>query len=429
MLPDIRQTDYLYDVPKLELASSDVSDLLHELKGFHEHFADCFLRSELRDNFFRYMAGQFSQLERKSIEPIAFAVEGGKVRAMQRFVSDAIWDEERIMEKYRSFVNEDIGHPDGAVIFDESCFVKKGDDSIGVARQYCGTIGKVDNCQVGVFAAYTSAHGYALIDKRLYIPEQWFSDDYNEKREKCKLPADSKFQTKPQLAAEMLKELAAKQQLPFRYVLADSVYATNPDFIEAVESLVGVSYLGQAPEDTLCWPKNPGVIEKKYKYRGQTQKKKVLAGSGKKPISFKVLAKCINDFFWYRRKVSEGTKGPIEYEFTKRRVVLAHQGLPSKTVWLLMRRTIGKEPKYSCFISNAPISTRLEKFVWLSGLRWSIEQCFGETKTELGMDQYEVRKFPGWHHHILTCMLAHFFLWHLKIRLGKKSTYHYSIAA
>lgn len=429
MLPDIRQTDYLYAVPKLELDRSDVSALLPDLKGFHEHFADCFRRSELRGNFFRYMAGQFSQLERKSIEPIAFAVEGGKVRAMQRFVSDAIWDDERIMAKYRSFVNEDIGHPDGAIIFDESGFVKKGDDSIGVARQYCGTIGKVDNCQVGVFAAYTSAHGYALIDKRLYIPEQWFSDDYSEKREKCKLPAESKFQTKPQLAAEMLKDFAAKQQIPFRYVLADSVYATNPDFIEAVESLVGVSYLGQAPEDTLCWPKQPGVVEKEYKFRGQTQTKKVLADSGKKPITFKALAKSINDFFWYRRKVSEGTKGPIEYEFTKRRVILAHKGLPSKTVWLLMRRTMDGEPQYSYFISNAPISTRLEKFVWLSGLRWSIEQCFGETKTELGMDQYEVRKFPGWHHHIMTCMLAHFFLWHLKIRLGKKSTCHYSVAA
>lgn len=429
MLPDIRQTDYLYAVPKFVLDRSDVSSLLVELKGFHENFTDCFRRSELRDNFFRYMAGQFSQLERKSIEPIAFAIEGGKVRAMQRFVSDAIWDDERIMDKYRSLVSEDIGHPDGALIFDESSFVKKGDDSIGVARQYCGTIGKVDNCQVGVFAAYTSAHGYALIDKRLYIPEQWFSDDYSVKREKCKLPAEIKFQTKPGLATKMLKDLTAKQQIPFRYVLADSIYATNPEFIEAVESLVGVTYLGQAPENTTCWPKQPAVVEKEYKYRGQTQTKKTLSDSAKQPMTFKTLANRINDFFWYRRKVSEGTKGPIEYEFTKRRVVLAHQGLPQKTVWLLIRRTMGDEPQYSYFISNAPISTRLEKFVWLSGLRWSIEQCFEETKTELGMDQYEVRKFLGWNHHVLTCMLAHYFLWHLKIRLGGKSTSHYSIAA
>jgi len=429
MLPEIRQSDYLYHVPKFELDRNDVSDFAQELKGFHEIFADCFLRSESRENFYRYMAGQFSQLERKSIEPIAIAMEGGKIRAMQRFVSDAPWDDEKIVHKHRSSVNEDFGHPDGAIIFDESGFVKKGDDSIGVGRQYCGTIGKVDNCQVGVFTAYTSHHGYALIDKRLYIPEQWFSDDYRERREKCGLPPEVTFKTKPQLAVEMLRDIAEQKQIPFRYVLADSVYATSPEFVEAVESLVGVTYLLQVPEDTLCWLRNPGTITKTYKYSGQVRTKKVLSDQAKDPISFKALAAGINNFFWYRRKVSEGAKGPIEYEFTKRRIVLSLQGLPKKTVWLLMRRTVGKEPQYSYFISNAPASVKLATLVWLSGLRWSVEQCFEETKTELGMDQYEVRKFQGWHHHILTCMLGHYFLWHLKIRLGKKSTSYYALAA
>jgi len=384
MLPDIRQQDYLYAVPKFELNRNDITDIALELKEFHENFMDCFQRTESRDNFYRYMAGQFAQLERKSIEPIAFAVEGGKVRAMQRFVSDAPWDDKKIIYKYRNFVNEDLGHPDGALIFDESGFMKKGDDSIGVSRQYCGTIGKVDNCQVGVFAAYTSSYGYALIDKRLYIPEKWFSDDYREKREKCKLPEEIKFKTKPQLAAEMLLDIAEQKQLPFRYILADSVYATSPEFIEAAESLIGVTYLVQMPEDTLCWYKQPTVIEKTYKYRGQKQTKKVLSEKAKKPISFKELANGINNFFWYRRKVSEGTKGPIEYEFTKRSIVLSNNGLPQKTVWLLIRRTLDKEPVYSFYISNAPRSARLNFFVWLSGLRWSIEQCFRETKTELG---------------------------------------------
>lgn len=199
MLPDIRQSDYQYAVPRFDLDRNDVVDLMSELKGFHENFSDCFQRTESRDNFYRYMSGQLCHLERKSIEPIAFAIEGGKVRAMQRFVSDAPWDEDKIMSKYRSLVNDDIGHPDGAVIFDESGFAKKGDDSIGVARQYSGNLGKVDNCQVGVFAAYTSPYGYSLIDKRLYIPEHWFSDDYSEKREKCLLPPEIKFQTNTQL--------------------------------------------------------------------------------------------------------------------------------------------------------------------------------------------------------------------------------------
>jgi len=189
------------------------------------------------------MAGQLSPTKRKSIEPIAFAIEGAKVRAMQRFVSDAPWDDEKIIYKHRSFVNEDLGHPDGAIIFDETGFVKKGDDSIGVGRQYCGTIGKVDNCQVGVFAAYTSAYGYSLVDKRLYIPKHCFSDDYKQNREKCKLPVETQFKTKPQLAAEMLLDLASQVQLPFRYILADSVYGTSPEFIEAAESLVGITYM------------------------------------------------------------------------------------------------------------------------------------------------------------------------------------------
>jgi SRSO17 transposase len=428
MLPDIRQSDFLYPVPRFELDRNDVFDLMSELKGFHENFTDCFQRSESRDNFYRYMSGQLCHLERKSIEPIAFAIEGAKVRAMQHFVSDVRWDEDKILFKYHGLVNDDIGHPDGAIIFDESGFAKKGDDSIGVARQYSGNLGKVDNCQVGVFAAYTSPYGYSLIDKRLYIPEKWFSDDYSERREKCLLPPEIKFQTKPQLAAEILRSIAEQKQLPFRYVLADSVYA-NSDFIEAVESLIGITYLLQVPEDTPCWLQKPMVIDKTYKYQGQKRSKKVLSSKAKNNIPVKTLAKSINGFFWYRRTVSEGTKGPIEYEFTKRRIVLSHQGLPQKTVWLLIRRTLDKDPQYSFYISNAPLSTRLGTFIWLSGLRWSIEQCFEETKTELGMDQYEVRKFTGWHHHILTSMLAHYFLWHLKVRLGKKSTCYYSLAA
>ena len=226
----------------------------------------------------------------------------------------------------------------------------------------------------------------------------------------------------------MLRNLSGEKLIPFKYVLADSIYA-SPEFIEAAESIVGVAYFIQVPENTPCWLQNPLTVEKKYNYRGQDRAKKVLSDKAKKPISVKALANSINDFFWYRRKVSEGTKGPIEYEFTKRRVVLSHHGLPKKTVWLVIRRTLNKDPEYSFYISNAPLSTRLKIFVWLSGLRWSIEQCFEETKTELGMDQYEVRKFPGWNHHILTCMLAHYFLWHLKIRLGKKSTSYYAIAA
>ena len=429
MLPVIRSNDYAYPVPKFDLGKRDIKGFMNELKGFHEQFAACFQRSESRDHFFNYMVGQFSDLERKSIEPIALAVIDGNVRALQRFVSDAPWDDDKIITKYRSFVNDDLGSPDGALIFDESSFVKKGQDSIGVARQYCGTIGKVDNCQVGVFAAYVSEHGYSLVDKRLFIPEQWFTDDYRIRREKCNLPENTIFKTKPELAVEMLKVIRSEKLLPFKYVLADSIYGISPEFIEAVEALPDTTYFVSVPKSTACWLKQPMTITKQYRWGGKTRTKTVVADTESEPITVGELAKNINDYFWYRRQVSEGTKGPIVYEFTRRRVVLSAAGLPQKTVWLLIRRTLDGDPKYSFFISNASASTRLKTLVWLSGLRWAIEQCFEETKTELGMDHYEVRKFMGWHHHILTCMLAHFFLWHLKIRMGKKSTISYAVAA
>jgi SRSO17 transposase len=322
-----------------------------------------------------------------------------------------------------------MGTTDGALIFDETGFIKKGNDSIGVSRQYCGSIGKVDNCQVGVFTAYASPFGYALLDKRLFIPEKWFSDDYKARRKKCKLPENTEFKTKPRLAIEMLNNIVEEELIPFKYVLGDSLYGSSPEFIEAVESCVGVTYFVEVPSDTRCWLKRPITRKKQYKYKGAIRSKTVLEKTDKKPIAASTLAKNINDYFWYRRKVSEGTKGPIEYEFTKRRIILSYNDLPQKTVWLIIRRTIEDQPVYKYYLSNAPTSARLSLFVWLSGIRWAIEQCFEETKSELGMDHYEVRKYTGWHHHILTCLLAHFFLWHLKIRLGKKSIIYYTIAA
>jgi SRSO17 transposase len=367
-------------------------------------------------------------LERKSIEPIALNIQGGNVRSMQRFVSDVVWNETRLLHKYHHIVNEDMGDSNGVLIFDESGFAKKGADSAGVAKQYCGNLGKVENSQVGVFAAYASPSGYALLDKRLFIPEKWFTDDYELRRNKCKIPEDVEFKTKPQLAVEMFHDLQEQKSLPYKYVLADSLYGNSPEFIDAVEQCANLIYFVSIPSNTLCWLKRPITNRKEYKYEGKVHTKEILEKTEEKPISFETLAMNTNNYFWYRRKVSEGTKGPIEYEFMRRRVILSKKGLPQKTVWLIIRRTLGCNATYDYYISNAPESTKLKTFVWLSGIRWAIEQCFEETKSELGMDQYEIRKYPGWNHHMLTCMLSHFFLWHLKIRLGKKNSVYYSVA-
>jgi SRSO17 transposase len=429
MLPVVRTSGDPFAIPQFVMTERDVSGFAEELKGFHEQFSDCFSRSESRENFYRYMAGQFSKLERKSIEPIALRVEGGDVRVMQHFVSDVVWEEDRMLTKYRTMIDCDMGHEDGVMIFDETGFPKKGEDSVGVARQYSGIAGKIDNCQVGVFAAYASPLGYALVDKRLFMPEQWFDSDHRELRKKCKVPKDLRFKSKPQLAAEMLRETRQEKSLRFKYVTCDTVYGQSPDFIEAVEEDPQTVYFVAVASTTQCWTREPVMVEKRYRYKGEERTKSVLDDGEKEPITVDVLAKSINNYFWYRRTVSEGTKGPIDYDFTRKRITLCKAGMPDRDVWLIVRRSVDKKPEYSYFISNAPKNAALRLFVWLSGLRWPIEQSFEECKTELGMDHYEVRKYPGWNHHILTCILGHFFLWHTKIKLGKKSTCAYSVAA
>jgi len=296
MLPKIRSDEHLFSVPKFDINKEDIEDFDNELKAFHDNFSDCFFRSESRDHVYNHMVGQFSTLERKSIEPIALAVENGKIRPMQHFISKVAWNDERILYKYRIMVNEDIGHPDGVAIFDETGYQKKGDDSIGVAKQYCGTLGKVENCQVGVFAAYASPFGYALLDKRLFIPEQWFSEDYALRRKKCELPEDITFKTKPQLAVEMLKEISGQAQIPFKWVLADSIYGNSPEFIETVEEYPHLHYFVSVPSDTHCWLDAPITRIKKYKYKGQLREKMVLESTEKQPITLCCLAKSISNF-------------------------------------------------------------------------------------------------------------------------------------
>jgi SRSO17 transposase len=429
MLPAGRTEGEVFSIPQFSLAQGDIEGFLHELRGFHAAFAGCFARREPREQFFGYMVGQFSALERKSIEPMALQVDGGNVRAMQRLISDVVWDETQMRQKYHSLLQEDLGDAEGVLMFDESGFPKKGQESVGVARQYCGTLGKVENCQVGVFAAYASRHGYAFVDKRLFLPEAWFTEAYAARRTKCKVPEGLTFHTKPQLAVEILQDIYQEDMLSFKYIVADCLYGNSPEFIEAAEQCGGKIYFVSIPSETRCWLQGPVTQPKRYTYKGEERTKRVVRQTEKAPISVEGVAKSVHDCFWYRRKVSEGTKGPIEYEFTKRQVMLCKESLPYKTVWLVMKRTISEKHVYYYYISNAPVSTRLRTFVWLSGMRWAIEQCFEETKTELGMDHYEIRKYPGWHHHMLTCMLAHFFLWHMKIRLGKKSPSAYGVAA
>jgi hypothetical protein len=210
--------------------------------------------------------------------------------------------------------------------------------------------------------------------------------------------------------------------------VAACLYGNSPDFWEACEPCVGTVAFVATPADTRCWLAPLATMTHTYTYQGE-QRMKRLAAVAKAPGSVAALAQTIHPTFWYRRTVSEGTKGPLTYEFGRKRSWRCQDGQPTATVWLLIKRTLGPHPQYWYYLSNAPLRAPFRLLVWLSGVRWAIEQGFEETKPELGMDHYEGRKYPGWHHHRLACMLAHFFLWPLQSRWENKSPSAYGLAS
>jgi SRSO17 transposase len=422
MLPRCRTAGEPFAMPTFDVQVSDVAGFMDELQTFQSLFHDCFARSEARAHCLDYMVGQYSPLARKSIEPMALAVEGGSIRSLPRFLSETVWDEEQMRWHYHQLVADELGEPEGVLMFDASGLVKKGKDSAGVARPYCGTLGKVENCQGGVLAGYASRQGYVLVDQRRFLPEVWCDPADATRRAKCQVPAEMRLQTKPQLAAAMLQSIRHEGLLPFRYIVADSVYGNSPDFLAALDACVGAAALVAISSETRCWPQRPATQEKAYRYKGEARAKRHLSPTTSAPQSVAALAATLPAWQWYRRTVSEGTKGPIAYDVARHRVTLCKDGLPDRTVWLVIKRPRGPEPTYAYAISNAPVSIPFRTLVWLSGIRWAVEQCFEEGKTALGMAHYAVRTYAGWHHHMSLTMLAHFFLWHLKGRLGEKST-------
>ena len=212
----------------------DIDASAEALIAFHDLFQDCFTRREQREWSLLYLCGQLSNLERKTIEPIVLALHGADpnaVRAAQRFITDGTWSDPCRREHQHTAIAADLGEADGVVIVDGSGFPKQGSHSVGVAAQYCGHLGKVANCQEGVFLVYVSSQGYAFVDERLYLPSCWFTEAYRERWKACRIPEDIRFQTEPQLALEMIRDLIARAVIPFRWVTADASYGKNLDFL------------------------------------------------------------------------------------------------------------------------------------------------------------------------------------------------------
>lgn len=409
--------------PEFDLTAGEIEDeLLAELVEYHALYSPLYQRREQRDQSEQYLKGLLSDLENKSVESMVLHFKGDQpnaVRAGQQFLSQGAWADEPILERHWQEVAQTLGDPSGVLIVDGSDFPKQGTESVGVKRQMCGELGKVANCQAGVFLSYASEKGYTLLDRRLYLPQEWVEDDaYAERRTQCGVPNDIAFQTKPQLAAEMLQAVHEAGTLPYGWLTCDAAFGRDTHFLDSVGDYV--SYFAEVESETRVWLERPATAIPEWSGRGRPPTRlRLLAGE---PVAATVaaVAQMLSPSVWQRRTIKEGSKGPLVADFACLRVVAVRQALPGPDLWLILRRQPETgEIKY--YLSNAPRQTTLHTFAWLSGMRWPVETCFEESKQELGMGDYQVRSWTGWHHHMTLVILAHFFLVRLELRLREKA--------
>jgi SRSO17 transposase len=277
---------------------------------------------------------------------------------------------------------------------------KKGKESVGVAPQYCGSLGKIANCQSGVFIGYSSPKGHALLEGRLYLPKLWFEPEYQERWKRCRIPAETKFKTKPALAQELFQPLWESHQFGGNWVTCDCTFGNNDSFLAALPK--GLFYLADIACTRKVWVK-------------KASRKPKLETEG---CTVEELLNVKGLLNWQTHKVSEGAKGPIVAAFARRRVYTSAERSPESERWLLVRNDANEGVKYA--LSNAPQQTPMRELVRVSGARWPIECCFEEGKSELGLDHYEHRSWTAWHRHMRLVFLAQLFLIRLQIKFKKK---------
>lgn len=409
-------------VSKMEITLQDVTELMSEIKQYHAIFSPFFARREHREHAELYLTGLLSpDLDRKSIEPMVVNLKGpdqNAVRAVQQFIGEGAWQDGLIRRRHLQEVEVSLGEEDGVVIFDGSDFPKQGRESAGVKRQYCGQLGKRANCQAGVFAGYTSSKGYTFLDARLYLFEVWFDQQFAARRAKCLVPEEVGFQKKNELAWEMLEAINQAGTLRFRWVTGDEAFGCDTQLLDRIASL-GRWYFMEVPKNTRVWIQRPETVLPPWSGRGCKPKRLRVLDGQCLPKRVDVTADSLPAQQWSRHIIKEGSKGPIVADFAALRVSGVRDGLPGHEAWLVLRRdVITREVKY--YLSNASAETELTTLVRISGMRWPIETCFEEGKQLLGMGDYEVRTWRGWHHHMTLCLLAHHFL--VRLQQGLKKT-------
>jgi SRSO17 transposase len=380
--------------------------MLDRLERFVEPFAACLMSSQQQEHAWEYMAGLFSDVKRKNAETIAYLHDQER-QAMQKFIGQSPWDHRPLIGELARQVGRELGEPDGVLVFDPSAFKKQGTESVGVARQWCGRLGKVENCQVGVYLGYVSRKEHALVDVRLYLNKDWAKD--KRRRKKCGVPREIRFRTRHALALEMLAEHGTA--LPHRWIAGDDEMGRSSAFRRQLRALEERYLLG-VPSNTLV--------------RDLDAQPPAYGGCGRPPVvpftRVDRWSAALPEDAWTTIDVRDGSRGPLLVQAVKTRVLAKtdrRRNGPEETLVVLREAQGDGTMKHDYYLSNASPETALSEFARVAKAEHRIEECLERAKSDAGLAEYQVRNWIGWHHHQALSLLAAWFLTQ-EDRRGKK---------
>lgn len=385
------------------------------LREFVDRFADCFPRSDTRAHFPRYVEGQLSDLERKSVEPMALKMDV-PVRTLQEFLSQHKWDQEMMRDRVQQIVRDEEGG-DGSRgetigIFDETSAVKKGDKTPGVQRQHCGAVGKRENCIVLVNLAFARGDFHCLLDGELFLPESWSND-----RPRCReagIPDEMVYRPKSEIALEQYRR-AKENGIHFDWLTFDEWYGSKPQLLRALDA-DNQKFVAEVPKSFRGWIDPPKVTNRPYRKgkRGRGRKTPRVVSGGKPAQTVEEMVRrdpVFQDQDWQRWQVKNTQKGPIVWEVKHAMITVKDEnGLPGPVYHLLVARNAANPQEVKYFISNAPPDTPVETLLRVAFSRWRIERCYEDQKGEIGLDHFEGRRYQGLKRHLILSCVSYLFL-------------------
>jgi SRSO17 transposase len=402
------------------MTPDEVRAAASELHRLHQRFAPLFGSAPLQGHALTYLRGLLLLPDNKNTEAIALNQGDGAVRPLQQFLADSPWDWRIVQQEIQATFAEDLVPSTrtwelGTVgVLDESGFPKKGDHSVGVDRQWCGRLGKKDNCQVGVYLVGVTPAGCALLDHQIYLTEEWVLD--RQRRTEVGVPRRITFRTKPQLGLDLHQRVLAAGQVRFDWLVFDELYGRNEEFLAELEKR-RQRYVGEVPVTTTVWTEDPATQVPPYGGRGR-QPTRPVRDSVRSVVA---VAAALPAAAWQVLCLREGSGEPVAFEFAAVRVWAMRDQQAGPPIWLLIRRPVGGVGEVKYYVSNAPEATPLATLAMVSGCRHRVEEYFADSKGYLGMADYEVRSWTGWHHHMTLVALAHLLVTRTHLRLKKKT--------